>query len=322
LRFKTDTLKNVMKAEIIQLPKIADPRGNLTYIEGGIHVPYAIKRVYWIYDVPGGETRGGHAFRQQDEFIVALSGSFDVVVDDGHKEERFHLNRSYQGLHVPHGRWRFMDNFSTNSLAMVIASTFFQQEDYIRSYDDFQKAATAGEKLPAAGVSEALLPGEGAADVHPADDFETEMPPAPGISASESTVHDCKVLDLAVNHRDKGNITVVENRHEVPFRVQRVYYLYDVPGGEERGGHAHKELYQLIIAAGGSFDVELNDGTTTRTVSLNRPYQGLFVVPGIWRELKNFSSGSTCLVLASEHYADADYIRDYAEFTYQKTILK
>jgi dTDP-4-dehydrorhamnose 3,5-epimerase-like enzyme len=99
-----------------------------------------------------------------------------------------------------------------------------------------------------------------------------------------------------------------------------VYYLYDVPGGEERGGHAHKELYQLIIAAGGSFDVELNDGKNKRTVTLNRPYQGLYVVPGIWRELKNFSSGSTCLVLASAHYQENDYIRDSVDFLNFKQI--
>jgi hypothetical protein len=97
-----------------------------------------------------------------------------------------------------------------------------------------------------------------------------------------------------------------------------VYYLYDVPGGEERGGHAHKELYQLIIAAGGSFDVVLDDGSQTQTVTLNRPYQGLKIVPGIWRELKNFSSGSCCLVIASHHYNEKDYIRDYKEFDYLK----
>jgi hypothetical protein len=134
------------------------------------------------------------------------------------------------------------------------------------------------------------------------------------INARKSTVDDCRLIEFEINHRDKGNITVVENRKDLPFDIQRIYYLYDVPGGEERGGHAHKALFQLIIAAGGSFDVELFDGKNTRTVSLNRPYQGLLVIPGMWRELKNFSSGSSCLVLASTKYDEADYIREYGEF--------
>lgn len=123
--------------KIIGLPKIEDPRGNLTFIEEQNHIPFAIKRVYWIYDVPGGETRGGHAFKQQEEFIVALSGSFDVVVNDGNAEKRFHLNRSYYGLYVPNGLWRFMDNFSTNSVALVLTSTFFEENDYIRNFEQY-----------------------------------------------------------------------------------------------------------------------------------------------------------------------------------------
>lgn len=130
----------------------------------------------------------------------------------------------------------------------------------------------------------------------------------------KSTIYDCSIIELNKNHREKGNLTVVQNGIEVPFNVKRCYYLYDVPGGEERGGHAHKALRQLIIAASGSFDVVLNDGNVKRTVTLNRPYEGLLVVPGIWRDLNNFSSGSVCLVLASEVYQKEDYIRDYNEF--------
>ncbi len=129
-----------------------------------------------------------------------------------------------------------------------------------------------------------------------------------------STVYDCTIIKLDKCHRVKGNITVVENNITVPFAVRRTYYLYDIPGGESRGAHAHKELQQLIIAASGSFNVTLDDGNIKRTFMLNRPYQGLLIVPGIWRTLDDFSSGSVCLVLASHPYEKEDYIRDYNEF--------
>lgn len=129
-----------------------------------------------------------------------------------------------------------------------------------------------------------------------------------------STIYDCSVIDLSKIHNDAGNITVVENNKNIPFNVKRVYYLYDVPSGESRGGHAHYELEQFIIAASGSFDVVLDDGTNKRRVSLNRPHLALHVVPGLWRELDNFSSGSICMVLASNSYEERDYIRDYKIF--------
>ncbi len=129
-----------------------------------------------------------------------------------------------------------------------------------------------------------------------------------------SSVYDCVVLPLNKIHNRAGNITIVEGLKKVPFDVKRIYYLYDIPGGEDRGGHAHKELRQLIVAAGGSFNVILDDGINKKIVTLNRPDYGLMVVPGIWRELIEFSSGSTCLVLASHGYYSDDYIRDYAEF--------
>lgn len=122
---------------IIELPKILDPRGNLTFIEANNHIPFRIERVYWIYDVPGGEVRGGHAFKQQEEMIVALSGSFDVIINDGLQKETFHLNRSYYGLFIPAGYWRQLENFSTNSLAVVMSSTGFEEDDYIRDFASF-----------------------------------------------------------------------------------------------------------------------------------------------------------------------------------------
>lgn len=123
---------------IIQLQKILDKRGNLSVIEELKDIPFKIERTYWIYDVPGGENRGGHAYKVNQEFIVALSGSFDVVLDNGKEKERFHLNRSYYGLYVPNGIWREMDNFSTNSLALVLSSTIYDECDYIRDYIDFK----------------------------------------------------------------------------------------------------------------------------------------------------------------------------------------
>jgi len=127
------------KVKIIDLPKMEDPRGNLTFIEEDNQIPFKIERVYWIYDVPGGQIRGGHAFKVQKEIVIALSGSFDVVIDSGSEKRTYSLNRSYYGLFIPAGLWRQMKNFSTNSLAMVITSTKFSEIDYIRNYDEFLK---------------------------------------------------------------------------------------------------------------------------------------------------------------------------------------
>ena len=129
------------------------------------------------------------------------------------------------------------------------------------------------------------------------------------------SVDDCRVIELDRHHSDrKGNLTVVENGKDLPFDVKRVYYLYDVPGGESRGSHAHRNLNQLIIAASGSFSVTLSDGDKSKTFFLNRPYKGLLVRPGMWRDLDDFSSGAVCMVLASDVYKEDDYIRDFDEF--------
>ena len=125
--------------QIIELPKFLDERGNLSFIEEEKHIPFKIARSYWIYDVPGGEIRGGHAYKENQEFIVSLSGSFDVILDNGIEKQTFHLNRSYYGLYVPKGWWRSMENFSTNSLALVVASIPYQKEDYIYDYEEFKK---------------------------------------------------------------------------------------------------------------------------------------------------------------------------------------
>lgn len=130
----------------------------------------------------------------------------------------------------------------------------------------------------------------------------------------QTIVNDCKVIDLRKISDPRGNLTPIEGGGDIPFDIKRVYYLYDVPSGESRGGHAHKELRQLIIAANGSFTITLDDGENKKAITLNRPYQGLLIVPGIWRDLDDFSSGAVMMCLASEHYVESDYIRDYDDF--------
>ena len=310
--------------QIIQLPKFLDERGNLSFYENESRIPFPIQRVHWIYDVPGGEERGGLAYKETEEFIVAMSGSFDVLVDDGKQQYIFSLNRSYMGVYIPAGTWRCIDNFSTNSVAVIAASTHYDPSDAIRSMDEFRSWVT-NERMKKSFERERdknELTSEGVKE-----DIRSTLNVPSGASRSPEhstsavhSVYDCSILELDRHHSQrKGDISVVENGETVPFDVKRVYYLYDVPGGTNRGGHAHKALQQLIIAASGSFTVTLDDGKDKRSFTLNRPYQGLLVKPGLWRTLDNFSSGAVCVVLASELYDTNDYIRDYDDFkTYRK----
>lgn len=287
------------KPYIIQLPKILDTRGNLSFLENDVQLPFAIQRVHWIYDVPGGEERGGVAYRETEEFIVAMSGSFDVLVDDGTQQYRFSLNRSYMGVYIPKGTWRSIENFSTNSVAVIAASTMYDPEDAIRDYTQFKDESLRFK------AEDYIQTGANASTPYTRHSTPN----------TKHSVYDCNIIELDRHHSDrKGDISVVENGVTIPFDTKRIYYLYDVPGGVSRGGHAHKGLYQLIFAISGSFSVTLDDGKVKRTFTLNRPYQGLLVKPGIWRELDDFSSGSVCLVLASEKYDEADYIREYEKF--------
>lgn len=135
-----------------------------------------------------------------------------------------------------------------------------------------------------------------------------------------SDIHNCNVVELTKIHNPAGNITIIQNGFHQPFNIKRIYYLYDVPGGSDRGGHAHKALYQLIVAASGSFDVIIDDGRNKKIIQLNRPNYGLLVIPGIWREIVNFSSGAICLVLASDKYSEDDYVRNYSDFFKMKNL--
>lgn len=278
---------------IIELPKFLDTRGNLSFAEQHTHIPFEIRRVYWLYDVPGGIARGGHAEKNNDELIIALSGAFEIVVDDGKCSKTFVLNRSYYGLYIPKGLWREIKEFSTNALALEFGSIPYTPEDYIRDYEEFKLYAASDHKIQE--IAPLLLRN--------------------GQQIGPFSVFDCSMVELYRHHSDrKGNLTVVENGKTLPFDVKRVYYLYDVPGGENRGSHAHRELEQLIIAASGSFTVTLDDGNSKRSFFLNRPYQGLYVKPGMWRDLVDFSSGAVCMVLASDVYKADDYIRKYDDF--------
>lgn len=279
------------------LPKIEDPRGNLSIIEQFKQIPFEIKRVYWIYDVPGGCNRGGHAYKENEEFIVALSGSFDVVLNDGMNEIVYSLNRSYNGVYVPKGMWRTMTNFSTNSLALVLSSTEYDVNDYIMNYGEFLSWAKSKDFITTP------------ADYPPMDNVSSMF-----VASEGTSVFDCSLCQLNRFHDPEGNLTVVSQNVHVPFPINRVFYSYDIPGGEDRGAHAHKECHQFIIAASGAFEVVLDDGINKRTVTLNRPFWGLHVPPGIWASEQGFSSGSICLVLASHGYSEDDYIRNYDDF--------
>lgn len=287
---------NISDVRIIELPKFLDARGNLSFAENYAQIPFEIKRTYWLYDVPGGVNRGGHAEINNEEVVIAMSGAFDIVIDDGVQSKTFTLNRSYYGLYIPKGLWREIKEFSTNAIALEFGSIPYDVKDYIRNYDAFLAYTKSVSEKKQEPIQSPIL--EGIKKEH-----------------KQYNVFDCTMVELDKHHSDrKGNLTVVENGKTLPFDVKRVYYLYDIPGGESRGAHAHKDLEQLIIAASGSFTVTLDDGKCKRSFFLNRPYQGLYVKPGIWRDLDDFSAGAVCMVLASDVYKAEDYIRSYDDF--------
>lgn len=284
-----------LKEYIFDLPKIEDSRGNLSFLEQGGIVPFKITRVYWIYDVPGGQKRGSHAFKNQHEIIIALSGSFDINLHDGEVERKYTLNRSYKGLYIPPGMWRCIDNFATNSVCLVISSGEYDPDEYIRNFKIFK------EYIKKETLQNLLQP-------LPQEVSSKFLP------LNYNTVDSCDIIDLPVIRNRAGNLTPVHCSFNIPFDVKRIFFVYDIPYGKKRGMHAHKHCHELVIAASGSFDVELDDTKARKVVNLNRPMQGLHILPGIWTKEFNYSSGAICLVLASDNYSEDDYIRKYSDY--------
>ncbi|MDE7427630.1 MAG: WxcM-like domain-containing protein [Muribaculaceae bacterium] len=270
--------------KLIDFPRHLDVRGNLSVIEQAEVIPFNFCRAYWIYNVPGGERRGGHAYKRNREIIIALSGSFDVTVDCGEEVFRFSLNRSYYGLYVPAGTWRELSNFSTNAVALIIASEPYSEDDYLRTYPEF---------LAYSGSDEAVyVPG-------PHKQLKAFLP----------------INDLEVHHSERrGDLCVIGPGSIPEFSLERVFYLYDVPAGQSRGAHAHRETWEVIVAASGSFRVTVTDINGTREHYLNNPGKCLIVRPYQWVDLAEFSGGAIALVACNGPYNNEEYIRDSEQF--------
>lgn len=288
----------MMRPRIIELPRFLDPRGNLAVIEECRTIPFKIERCHWIYDVPGGGGREGHAYHENEELIVALSGSFDVVTRLHDSAETVTLNRSYLGLYVPRMTWRELTNFSTNAVVLVLSSRPYSDSDYIL---DYQQYLALSEKESPLEDSQLIR-------------SDCSEKPSASVCGAK-TVYDCSVIELERHPSERlGNLSVIQSMQTLPFDVKRTFFIYDVPGGESRGGHSHKAIKEFIVAVSGSFSVTLDDGRDRRTVMLNRPYVGLLVEPGIWLTLHDFSSGAIALVLTSDFFSHSDHIKDYPTF--------
>lgn len=296
---------SVQTPHLIEIPRIPDARGNLSFIQrSSSGVTFDIMRTYWIYDVPADADRNGRALQTTAEIIVPLAGAFDVTLDDGNGgTRRYHLDRPYRGLYVPPMRWRVIDNFTTNSVAFVLASTIYDADDYISDYNDFVSEVKRRLEAKSSPTPKNAAQETEAEEHLPKTDIH-----------STSSVDNCRLIDLPRHTHAHGSLTVVQNDNIIPMKIRRAFYIYDVPADTARGGHSHHRSRQMIIAVGGSFDVTLDDGVQRRTYTLNRPYRALYVTPGVWRTMDNFSSGSVCLVLTDTEYAESDYVRDYDNF--------
>lgn len=285
--------------KLLTLPKISDPRGNLTFLQEKTTIPFEIARTYWIYDVPAGEIRGSNAFKQQQIVLIVLSGSVDVVIHDGLTESRIYLGRSDKALLIPPFNWRRLENFSTNTVCLFISSHGFDEGDYIRDFEEFLTMRLDSQKP-------SLF------ERGPGRTFELERQP---------TIYDVAVIELSQLGQRNGHITITEGIKDIPFDVKRIFYIYDIPSGSDRGAHAHRLCHQFLVAVSGSFEVQLDDGRNKRTIRLERPNYGLHIPPGIWAAEHSFSGGSVCLVLTSQYYNEDDYIRNYIDYLEYLSII-
>ena len=258
---------------LVALPQIPEPRGNLTVLEEGVHPPFPIGSVRWFYDVPAGASWKAGESRLDDALIVALSGSFEVVL----------------GAAPP-------------SVSAAPTPDFRFRPGWTGPCTMPRRTRSASSSPPARSPLDRIRL------------TNTE----PAALNRESTIDDCRTITLPHRRDEHGSVTEAVPREGVPFDIPRVYYLYDVPGGARRGGHAHRELEQIVLAVAGAFDLLLDDGRRARSIRLDRAHSGVLIATGIWRELLNFSSGAICLVLASAPYDEADYVRDYDAFQREK----
>ena len=275
----------------IQIPQICDPRGNLSFVEEEAQLPFTVGKVEWIYDIPALASVEGNAFPPVRQLIVALSGSFNVEItaEEGNTDV-VPLNSPGLGLIIEAGVQRRLAHFSTNAVCLLVS-------------------AAPAEFCHCNSAADSSLVTPSMVGLH---------------SHTSSSIAQCRLIELprTMPAGNRGGICSIDNCSGSPFQIRRVYYLYDLPCDAERGGHSHKQSLTLLVAVSGCFDVTLDDGAGgSRTFTLNRPYQALFVPTGLWRTLENFSSGSVCLSLSSTLFAETDYVREYDLFR-QLTSIK
>lgn len=252
---------------LITLPKIEDPRGNLTFIEHAPrqNCPFPIGAVGWVYDLPADSEPFDIIPAEEPRMIVAMNGGFEAAV---HHVDSAVMRRCDRALTIDAGARSTVAELTTNAVAMILTGGKETAEDPIEN------------------------------------------------SHQASDVAACGIVSLSRKPFRNGSVTEIQNGDgTLPFDIRRVFYLYDVPADSERGGHSHYQARELIVALSGSFDVVLDDGKhEPQRFTLNRPYRGLYITAGMWRTLDNFSGGSVCMVLTSQHYSEADYVREYDEF--------
>jgi len=263
-----------MDARTTHLPKIHDHRGHLSFFQNNDQIPFEIKGAQWFSSAASSASKHAEPNPSTGNFIVALSGRFDIVLFDGQAKEQITLNRPDIGIYVPPSIRRQLHNFSPNSLALIVTDT------------------------------PPLQSHEACAD-HTMSQSTTRCRPS---------IADCALIEFPHIDTSAGCISLADNNLPLPFKIKRIYYLYDIPRTASRGGHAHKAVHQLIIAARGSFEVTIDDSINKKTIRLSTPNVGLHIPRFIWRTLSNFSPGAICLALASEKYLADDYVRDYNEF--------